>query len=128
MSNQDYYKKLEQEALKKILQRRKDKRNGIRKFASKEEEYETMAREAIECIDSILENNWYYYDKEINCTYFKYTENDLSEINSFFENANENLDYVKHSPVWKKHKDWMDYAIKNNERKSLPVKKYKFKG
>ena len=84
MSNQDYYKKLEQEALKKILQRRKDKRNGIRKFASKEEEYETMAREAIECIDSILENNWYYYDKEINCTYFKYTENDLSEINSFF--------------------------------------------
>ena len=126
--DQNYFKKLEQDALKKILQRRKDKRNGIRKFDSKEDEHETMAREAMECIESVFENNKYYYDKEIKCTYFKYTESDILEINSFFENANESLDFVKHSPVWEKHQNWMDFAIINNQRKPLESKKYRFKG
>jgi hypothetical protein len=123
-----YYKNLERDALNRILQRRKDKKNGFRKFASKEEEYETMIREANECVQSIFDNNQYYYEKEINCKYFRYTPNDIDEIEQFFENANENFDLVKHSPVWEKHQTWMELATENNDHKpDITTKKYVFK-
>ena len=114
--SEDFYKKLERDALKRILQLRADRKNGIRKFSSKQDEHETMIKEAMENVECILENNNYYYEKEIRCTYFKFTEKDVKEIEEFFHIANENLDYVKHSPIWDKHQSWMQYAIENNDR------------
>ena len=118
----DDWNKSQKIALKKILDRRK---KGYRTFKSKEEEYAVMIKEATNFLTNIYESNKYKMEEELKYP-FKYTEKDLKDIKDFFENASDEWILADNSPVFKKHMEWLDYAIEHNTR-SLPSKKYYYR-
>jgi hypothetical protein len=107
--------------LKQIL----DKRKGIRTFKSKQEEYSVMVQEATDFLNNIYESNEYTMEQEFKYN-FKYTDKEVQEIKDFFENANEEWILVDHSPIFKKHMEWFDYAMEHNTR-TIPVRKCYYK-
>ena len=110
------------ESQKIYLQKLINERKGIRTFKSKEEEYAVMIKEATDFLTNIYESNEYVMEEELKYP-FLYTEKDLKDLKDFFENANDEWILVDHSPVFKKHMEWFEYAMEHNTRK-LPSKKY----
>lgn len=113
------------ESQKKYLRKLINERKGIRTFKSKEEEHAVMIKEAVDFLNNIYESNEYKMEDELKYP-FKYTEKDIRDIKDFFENANDEWVLVDNSPVFKKHMDWLDYAMEHNTR-TLPTKKYYYK-
>ena len=109
-TSDDFYNgwiNLQRKYLKELI----NKRKGIRTFKSKDEERIVMVQEATDTLMNIFESNDYTMDQELKYS-FKYTEKDIQDIYSFFENANESWIFVDHSPVFKKHMKWFDCAMR----------------
>jgi hypothetical protein len=121
IDNNDKWTESQKIYLRKLINERK----GIRTFKSKEEENAVMIKEAVDFLNNIYESNEYKMEEEFKYP-FKYTEKDIQDIKDFFENANDEWILVDNSPVFKKHMDWINYAMEHNTR-TLPTKKYYYK-